>query len=230
MEYMKRSDRIFKEVIGGLNKGECIPYPNNRQTFQFFDDHGMFLIRDGSRDGKYPFELFRYDQLASYEPYFEDRAPSEEGKPREFVEGGIKLTFVGGTDEPEKIRKGAMAHPYITEPIKVCMAKNDSEREDNLKYVDNIMAHFDYIFGVHDAQRGLFQFGMTKEEKRNLQAGVAFAKTFAAAVKVAKEGEEALTEEKKAEIQQNMNAMNDAQTGGLSVYTRRADEAEAKIN
>lgn len=231
MEYMKRSDRIFKEVIGGFEKGQCIPYPNNRQTFQFFDEHGMFIIRDGSRDRNenYPIELFRYDQVASYEPYFEDREASEPGKPREFVEGGIKLTFVGGLDVPDEIRKGAMGHPYITEPIKVCMAKNERERQENLKYVDNIMAHFDNIFGVHDDRKALFQFGMSTAEKRELQAGVAFVKTFADAVKVAKNGEDSLTEEKKAEIQQNMNTINDAQTGGLSVYTRRADEAEAKI-
>ncbi len=231
MEYMKRSDRIFKEVIGGFEKGQCIPYPNNRQTFQFFDEHGMFIIRDGSRDRNenYPIELFRYDQVASYEPYFEDREASEPGKPREFVEGGIKLTFVGGLDVPDEIRKGAMGHPYITEPIKVCMAKNERERQENLKYVDNIMAHFDNIFGVHDDRKALFQLGMSTAEKRELQAGVAFVKTFADAVKVAKNGEDSLTEEKKAEIQQNMNTINDAQTGGLSVYTRRADEAEAKI-
>ena len=230
MEYMKRNDRIFKEVIGGFNKGECIPYPNNRQTFQFFDDHGMFIIRDGSRDRneKYPIELFRYDQVASYEPYFEDKAPSEPGKAREFVEGGIKLTLVGCKDNPNEIRKGAMGHPYITEPIKVCMAKSEREREDNLKYVDNIIAHFDYIFGVHDSERGLFQFGMTKEEKRDLMGAVGFAKTAMEAVKVAKAGGE-MSEEQIAEVQKNMDAMNDAETDGLSVYTRRADETEAKI-
>ena len=32
-----------------------------------------------------------------------------------------------------------------------------------------------------------------------------------------------------AEIQANMNAIDDAQTGGLSKYTRAADSAEAKI-
>jgi hypothetical protein len=47
---------------------------------------------------------------------------------------------------------------------------------------------------------------------------------------VAKNGADSLTEDKVAEIQQNMNAMADAQTGGLAVYTRRANEAEAKIN
>ena len=231
MEYMRRNDRIFKEVIGGFEKGKCIPFPNNRQTFEFFDDYGMFMIRDGSRDRdeRYPKELFRYDQLASYEPYYEDKEASEPGKPRQFVEGGIKLTFIGGRDVPGEIRKGGLAHPYITAPIKVCMAKTDREREDNLRYVDNIMAHFDHIFGVHDSSRGLFQFGMTKDEKRDLKAGIAFANTFIDAVKVAKNGADSLTEEKKAELQQNMNAMADAQTDGLAVYTRRADEAEAKV-
>ena len=39
-----------------------------------------------------------------------------------------------------------------------------------------------------------------------------------------------MTEEQQVEIQKNMNAMDDANTGGLAEYTRRADAAEAKIN
>ena len=70
---------------------------------------------------------------------------------------------------------------------------------------------------------------MTKEEKRNLKAGVAFTKTAFEAIKMAKNGETEISDEKKAEIQENMNAISDAQTGGLAVYSRRADEAEAKI-
>ena len=58
---------------------------------------------------------------------------------------------------------------------------------------------------------------------------VAFTKTAFDAVKVAKNGGE-ITDEKKAEIMENMNAIDDAQTGGLAVYTRAADSAEAKIN
>ena len=48
-------------------------------------------------------------------------------------------------------------------------------------------------------------------------------------VLLAKAGGE-MTEEQQAEIQKNMNAMDDANTGGLAEYTRRADAAEAKIN
>ena len=70
---------------------------------------------------------------------------------------------------------------------------------------------------------------MSTKEKRDLMGTVAFAKTAIDAVKIAKDGGE-MSEEKKAEIQANMNAMEDANTGGLAEYTRRADAAEAKIN
>lgn len=229
MEYMKRSDRIYKEVIlPNVQKHECYPSATQRQGIEFFDDFGMFRIMDGSRDNKenYPKELFRYDQVASYEPYYEEAEPEEAGKPKVFHEGGIIIRLVGALDDTTKMQKGLRAHPYITEEIKVCFATNDREKENYLKYAENAIHHFDYIFGVES--KALFSFGMSKQEKRDLKAAVAFTKTAFDAVKVAKNGGE-ITDEKKAEIMENMNAIDDAQTGGLAVYTRAADSAEAKI-
>ena len=229
MEYMKRSDRIYKEVIlPNVQKHECYPSATSRQGIEFFDDFGMFRIIDGSKDNKeqYPKELFRYDQVASYEPYYEEAEPEEAGKPKVFHEGGIIIRLVGALDDTTKMQKGLRAHPYITEEIKVCFATNDREKENYLKYAENAIHHFDYIFGVES--KGLFSFGMSKQEKRDLKAAVAFTKTAFDAVKVAKNGGE-ITDEKKAEIMENMNAIDDAQTGGLAVYTRAADAAEAKI-
>ena len=229
MEYMKRSDRIYKEVIlPNVQKHECYPSATQRQGIEFFDDFGMFRIMDGSRDHKenYPKELFRYDQVASYEPYYEEAEPEEAGKPKVFHEGGIIIRLVGALDDTTKMQKGLRAHPYITEEIKVCFATNDREKENYLKYAENAIHHFDYIFGVES--KALFSFGMSKQEKRDLKAAVAFTKTAFDAVKVAKSGGE-ITDEKKAEIMENMHAIDDAQTGGLAAYTRAADSAEAKI-
>ncbi len=231
MEYMKRSDRIYKEVIlPNVQKHECYPSATQRQGIEFFDDFGMFRIMDGSRDHKenYPKELFRYDQVASYEPYYEEAEPEEAGKPKVFHEGGIIIRLVGALDDTTKMQKGLRAHPYITEEIKVCFATNDREKENYLKYAENAIWHFNKIFGVHDDEHALFSFGMSTKEKRDLKAAVAFTKTAFDAVKVAKNGGE-ITDEKKAEIMENMNAIDDAQTGGLAVYTRAADSAEAKI-
>ncbi len=232
MEYMKRSDRIFKEVIlPDVQKHERYPSATQRQGIEFFDDFGMFRIIDGSKDNKenYPKELFRYDQVASYEPYVEEKDADEPGKPKVFDEGGIIIRLVGALDDTTKMQKGLRAHPYITEEIKVCFATNDREKENYLRYAENAINHFNYIFGVNDDSKGLFDFGMTTKEKRDLKAAVAFTKTAFDAVKVAKSGGE-ITDEKKSEIMENMNAIDDAQTGGLAVYTRAADAAEAKIN
>jgi len=233
MEYMKRSDRIYKEVALSGARSERYPSATSRQGIEFFDDIGMFRIIDGSKDGKeqYPKELFRYDQVSSYEPYIEESEEETENGKKEIVfgEGGIKITLVGGRDDTTTMRKGLRAHPYITEEITVCFATNDREKENYLKYAENAIHHFNYIFGVNDDQKGLFSFGMSTKEKRDLKAAVAFTKTAFDAVKVAKDGGE-ITDEKKAEIMENMNAIDDAQTGGLAKYTRAADSAEAKIN
>lgn len=193
----------------------------------------MFRIIDGSKDNneKYPKELFRYDQLASYEPYIEESEEKDENGKIEkvFGEGGIKIKLVGCRDDMSTMRKGIRAHPYITEEITVCFATNDREKENYLKYVDNVIHHFNYIFGVNDDINGLFSFGMNRKEKRDLMGVIGFAKTAVDAVKVAKDGGE-ITEEKKTEIRGNMNAIDDAETGGLAEYTRRADAAEEKIN
>lgn len=232
MEYMKRSDRIYKEVIlPAVTKHDCYPGATSRQGIEFFDDFGMFRIMDSSRDNKdrYPTELFRYDQVSSYEPYIEESEPDEPGKPKVFDEGGVIIRLVGTKDDTSTMRKGLKAHPYIIEEIKVVFATNDREKENYLKYAENAIYHFNYIFGVNDDQKGLFSFGMSKQEKRDLKAAVAFTKTAFDAVKVAKSGGE-VSEEKKAEIMENMAAIDDAQTGGLAKYTRAADAAEAKIN
>ena len=233
MEYMKRSDRIYKEVALAGERSERYPSATSRQGIEFFDDIGMFRIIDGSKDGKeqYPKELFRYDQVSSYEPYIEESEEETENGKKEMVfgEGGIKIRLVGGRDDVTTMRKGLRAHPYITEEITVCFATNDREKENYLKYAENAIRHFNRIFGVYDGDTALFQFGMNKEEKRDLMGAIGFAKTAVEAVNVAKAGGE-MTEEQQAEIQKNMNAMDDASTGGLAEYTRRADAAVAKIN
>ena len=220
MEYMKRQDRIYNEVCSGA-KSELYPGGYSKQAIEFFDQFGMFRIldRDDSRRER-PVEMFRYDQVEKWEPYIDERDPSEAGKEKEFVECGVKITLIGADNSfGTENKPGTMAHPYI----------KSAEKKEMLGYIENVLCHFNYIFGVNDDVKGLFNFGMTKEEKRNLKAGVAFTKTAFEAIKMAKNGETEISDEKKAEIQENMNAISDAQTGGLAVYSRRADEAEAKI-
>lgn len=228
IEYMKRQEKLYEDCFANA-KRDTYPSAFKKQAISFADELGMFEIMDRSNSqNKEYHELFRYDQVLSYERYVDTEKPTEPGKPEVFKESGVIIRLAGCRDHVEldqaTANKGIRPHPYITREIKVVFHTSESETD----YTDNAVAHFNHIFGVHDDEHGLFSFGMSKSEKRNLMAGVAAVKTAMEAVKVAKDGEESLTEEKKAEIKKNMDAISDAQTGGLAVYTRRADEAEKK--
>ncbi|MBQ7573538.1 MAG: hypothetical protein IJT23_04700 [Clostridia bacterium] len=228
IEYMRRQEKLYQKCFKDA-KRDTYPSAFNKQAISFADDLGMFEImdRDTSKN-KVNHELFRYDQVLGYEAYVEKEKPMEAGKPEEFKESGVKIRLVGVLDhiehDPVKAKMGLKAHPYIKREIKVTF----HTKESDVDYTANAVAHFNRIFGVNDDQKGLFSFGMSTKEKRDLMGAVAGVKTAMDAVKAAKDGE--ISEEKAKEVEKNLNAMSDAATGGLAVYTRRADEAEAQID
>lgn len=231
MEYMKRCDKLFSEKVSQM-KSVLYPSVYSDMAIEFFDDAGFFRIRDrryeGSGGKKYPVELFRYDTVASYEPYLEESEPQEQGKPKVFEECGIKIKFVGTDDTSDVQRNGLRTHPYITDEVKIVFANSERDRENCERYIDNAINHFDFIFGVHDDEKGIFGFGMSKKEKRDLAAMTSFAKIASEAVKVAKNGGE-ISEEQKESVLKDMNNLEDAQTDGLAAYSRKADALEETV-
>mgnify|MGYP000756568766 FL=1 len=229
IEYMKRQDRLFEEVYSKEGKKQIIPSTIKEEGIEFCDALGMFRIINKSYTGRGKMrELFRYDQVAGYEEYVEETSPSEPGQSPEFKECGLKIKLLGGNMSRINMddKRGLRPHPYIKRELKICFSKD--ERSD-VKYARYAKGKFDYIFGVHDNESGLFDFGRTKAEKREDAATIGMAAAFTMAIKGAKNGAESITEEEKAKLKEHMNAIDDAATGGLAVYTRRADEAEAKI-
>ncbi|MBR4057912.1 MAG: hypothetical protein IKK00_07260 [Oscillospiraceae bacterium] len=224
MEAMKRQNKLYEMLEGKANTS--VPSAGNLEAIEFYDDYGMFRIRDRDKDGRYPMEFIRYDQVASYERYLEEGEPDEPGKPKVFGEWGVDITLVGADELLEGELKGRRAHPYINETLRVRI--NDRDKHIGELEVNQIISHFDYIFGVNDNTRGLFNFGLTKQQKREGEALKAMGGLFGAAIKAAKDGGE-ISEETKTQVQDAMNKADDAATGGLARYSRLADEAEAKI-
>ena len=222
MEYMKRQGQLV-EAMEAL-KERRIPSAG-RQGILFYDEAGMFRIYDMDKDHRYAMEMIRYDQVAKYEPYLEEGEPDEPGKPKVFGECGVKLTLVGGMDDLSQIPKGLRAHPYITQEITVKV--NDRDKHIGELDVNQIISHFNSIFGVNDDTKGLFSFGPTTQQKREGAALKAMGGVFKEAIKSAKTGE--VSEDAMARVQDAMDKVDDAATGGLAKYSRLADEAEAKI-
>ena len=223
MEYMKRQNRLYTEIVGNPNR--VIPSAPHKMGIEFFDHVGMFRIRNIDTDNRYIKEMIRYDQVAKYEPYLEESEPSEQGKPKEFGECGVDITLVGAMDDAGTLRKGLRAHPYIEETIRVCV--NNRDRHQGELEVNQIIHKFNYIFGVGDDSKGLFNFGPTKQQRREGEALKAMTGVFSAAIQTAKTGE--VSQEAAAQVADAMNKVDDAATGGLAKYSRLADEAENMI-
>ena len=223
MEYMKLQERLYNEVLGDPSR--VVPSASSEQSIEFYDDFGMFRIRDNDYDGRYTKELFRYDQVAKYEPFCRESEPEEPGKPKVFDECGVIISLVGCNTDLSAMPKGLRAHPYITDEIEIVVNKRDKHIGE--LDVAHIISHFDYIFGVHDDTKGLFDFGPTKQQKREGEAMKAMTGVFGAAIKAARTGE--VSQEDAAKVAEAMNKVDDAATSGLAEYTRRADAAEAKI-
>lgn len=222
MEYMKRQGKLV-ESMEGL-KERRVPSAG-RQGILFYDEAGMFRIYDMDKDHRYAMEMIRYDQVAKYEPYLDEAEPDEPGQEKLFGECGVKLTLVGGADDLSQMPKGVRAHPYITQEITVKV--NDRDKHIGELDVNQIIGHFNHIFGVGDDTKGLFSFGPTTQQKREGAALKAMGGMFGAAIKAAKNGE--ISEDAAAKVSDAMNKVDDAATSGLAKYTRLADEAEAKI-
>ena len=227
MELMKRQQKLYDEVF---SKGQHGNYPTfiSKTGITSVKELGMFQLVDKTVK-KNNAELFRYDQLVGYEPY--QKTESNNGK--EVVkEIGVKLTFASsapGMGNTE-IKPGFRVHPFIEKPIEFCIAKN-SEKEIKAaeSTVRQICQHFDFINGVHDNETALFSFGPSKEQKRQMAAGVEMLKGMGSMVKAAKaskDGDESAMEAAKEQIEKTSNAIDDAASHGMAVHSRAADEAE----
>ncbi|MBR6684591.1 MAG: hypothetical protein IKL38_09625 [Firmicutes bacterium] len=223
MEYMKRQEKLYKEVVG--KPTSVVPNASSNDWIEFYDDFGMFYVGSRNYENKWTKELFRYDQVAKYEAYLDEAEPEEAGKPKVFGECGVEITLVGAEEDMDEVRQGLRSHPYITETIRVCV--NDRDKERGTYDVNHIITHFNYIFGVNDDTKGLFSFGPTKQQKREGEALKAMTGVFGTAIKAAKTGQ--VSEETAEQVKAAMDKVDDAATGGLAKYTRLADEAEDKV-
>lgn len=220
--FMEKRERIYQQFLSNITA-----YPSTVKEFglKFSDDIGMLGIVDRkNHKSKVNHEVIRYDEIASYEYYKEMNKPSQEGGQETFKEDGVILRFL----DPRKAdihseKSGIRVHPYLLKEIKLCFRTSEKETD----YTENAIQHLDHIFGVHDSEHGLFSIGMTTAEKRDLKAKADVAKFMGSAVKAAIKGEsgEGLQEQ----FAQAQQSADDAMTGGLAVYSRRADDAENSV-
>ncbi len=224
MEYMDFIRKLDENVFSKPEYSKYqLPSSITSMGIQFCDELGMLKVLNRNVNGID--DIIRYDQIAFYDSYKETE--EEDGKEPGIKEAGIKLTLVQPRGmNNDMMQRGIRAHPYIKRELKIVFARNN----DKPRATDADLARdkLHNIFGEYDSNKTLLGFGMSRAEKRDLMGTVGMIKAMGTVARAVATGNEELTEEQQEQLKENFEAVNDARTGGLAVYSRRADEAEAK--
>lgn len=231
IETMRMQEKLYAEVFEPVKAKENRITGRKNGGISFCDELGMFRVIDGfGNSGRKMHEIFRYDQVMGYEPY----AETVPGKNDEYSEIGVKINFAGNDRLGMGDSYGKRQHPFVEKEIKLCLEKKPSQKdaEKAIDTAESICRKFDWIFGVDDSSKALIQIGLTKDEKRKVQAGTDMVKgglSMLKAAKAKKAGEEVDEEAVKDQLQKAADSASDANTSGLAKYTRAADEAEQRV-
>ena len=230
IESMRMQEKLYRELFEPAMKNGLYIKSRKGGGIAFCDELGMFQIFDiFGNAGRKMHEIFRYDQVMGYEPY----AETVPGKSDEYSEIGVKISFLGNAGLNVGNNAGRRPHPFIEKDIKLCFEKKPGKKEAEkaIDTAEDICRKFDRIFGVKDAEKALIQIGLTKDEKRKVQAGSDMIKgglSMLKAAKAMKAGEEVDEEAVKEQLQKASDSADDANTSGLARFTRAADDAEQR--
>lgn len=223
IKYMQDQNKLYEqafEPVADKQRFVCV-----ETGVEFADEIAMFRYISPKANKKTYKELFRYDQIKSYEPYTVNNT-SQDGK--KYSEVGVIIKLNCSFEPADKQFAGNRSfHPYVSE-IKVPRHKNVDSFDSDL-----LIDYLDKLFGRYEDRSVLggiksSLIGTNKERQQ---------------MKVASEGLKALGSLAKSKITGNEqdaeNAQNnltnfkddalDLATGNKASYTKTANAVEEKI-
>lgn len=226
MALMEKQEKIYQKYYESVKKS-IYPSTLTEDQIVFMDEIGMFAIRNRNNSARKVYhDMFRYDTVESYE-YFCKMDKDQNGK-EVFKEDGIKIKFYQPLNmKDQDIKAGKQSHPYAKRDIVLVFRKKEKDTD----YSNNALQHLDYIMGVNRDSTGLFG-GASAQKKADIKAGASMLGAFANVAKAAVNGElEAAANDPnvQAKMQEAVDNIADANTRGLSKYSKAADEAEASV-
>ena len=148
IKYMEKENVLYEKAFLTLDKKSIDRNICISTGIEFADDIAMFRYVSPAADKKMYKELFRYDQIKKYEPYYKENVNSSDGK--KYAEVGVTLTMncsrpKFGEAAGSVVGEGSRNyHPYVHE-IQIPTAKN----VDSFSHI-GVMDHLDKIFGVYE--------------------------------------------------------------------------------
>lgn len=225
--YMERQDKIVKQVFEPANPEKI----SGLEPVFFADNIAMFRVQTSDSSKRDYQEVFRYDQIKSYEVFATESRnvnPDNLGDKILYDYVGIKLVLY--CDNPKLFLTGSpdtdgagTKHPWVKE-LEIKVISNISEKEVDVaeRKVRDLIEKFDEIFGV-PKRRGIFS-SLQPRNKNQIISAAELADGFFKAVQSMSKGTSA-----SGGLELSQNALIDLISQNRSKYTRLADSAEQKI-
>ncbi len=231
MEYMEKENKLYEEAFVPIDKKNKQRFVTISTGIECADEIAMFRYVSPQADKKVYKELFRYDQIKSYEEYYKENTNASNGK--KYSEVGLTIHLncsrpQFGESAGSVVGAGSRNyHPYVHE-IQVPTARDT----DSFSHV-GLKDHLDKVFGVYEDNSFVGGIkssivGTNKERQERKVAGEGF-KALGNLAKAKITGNEEDAEKAKDSLNTLKNDAADLVTHNRASLTRTANEVEDRI-
>lgn len=226
MKYMENQNKIFEEAFEGIDKKEIHRFVCVETGVEFADDIAMFRYLSPAANKRINKELFRYDQIKSYEPYMVANTNSQGGKKYSEVGVIIKLNC-SWTHDAKQFVGNRSYHPYVEE-IKVPRHKNvnDYNSDPMIDYLDKLFGRYEdnsLLGGIKSSFIG------TNKQRQQIKVASEGLKALGSLAKSKITGNEDDAEKAKENMETLKSDALDYATGNRATYTKIANDVEDQI-
>lgn len=231
IKYMEKQNKLYKEAFELLDKSHKARFVSISTGVEFADEIAMFKVVSPKANKKVYQELFRYDQINHYEPYFKENTNSNSDK--KYSEVGLTIHLNcsrRGFGEAEGSVTGAGArnfHPYVKE-LRIPTARNvnDFSHVGLKDYLDKLFGKYEDNSVVGSIKSS---FVGTNKERAEMKVAAEGLKALGSLAKSKMTKNEADSEKASENMEALKNDALDLATGNRASYTKIANEVEDRI-
>ena len=231
IKYMEKQNKLYKEAFEPLDKSHKARFVSISTGVEFADEIAMFKVVSPKANKKVYQELFRYDQINHYEPYFKENTNSNSDK--KYSEVGLTIHLNcsrRGFGEAEGSVTGAGArnfHPYVKE-LRIPTARNvnDFSHVGLKDYLDKLFGKYEDNSVVGSIKSS---FVGTNKERAEMKVAAEGLKALGSLAKSKMTKNEADSEKASENMEALKNDALDLATGNRASYTKIANEVEDRI-
>ena len=226
IKYMERQNKLYEEVFEDLDKSQKERFVCIETGVEFANEIAMFAFISPACNKRENKELFRYDQIKSYEPYMVANTNSQGGK--KYLEVGIIIKlYCSFTPDNKQFAGSRNYHPYVEE-IKVPRHKNvdDFSNDPMMKYLDKLFGRYEDTSLVGGIKSSFIGTNKQREQMKVASEGL---KALGSLAKSKMTGNEEDSAKAKENLDVLKNDAADLATGNRATYTKVANAVEDQI-